>query len=106
MAARLTERDQLDRAQLTDIQSTIACEVDDARRWLRELPICPAEKIVVRWGPRVAVQTNWEIFARYWNDFCYPSSDDVEIFLPSGEWILLYHHWELFEWGRPVMRQG
>lgn len=101
---RLTVRDQLDRAQLTDIQSTNARDLEDARRWLDALPVGPAEKIVIRWRPGLAVQTNWEIFTRFWDDFCYPSSDEVEIFPPTGKWILLYHHWELFEWGRSVVR--
>jgi len=80
------------------------CDVDEARRWLRKLPVDPAEKIVIDWGFRSAVQTTWEIFTRFWDDFCYASSDDVEIFPRSGGWILLYHHWELFEWGRSVSR--
>jgi len=95
----LTVRDQLDRAQLTDIRSTTTHDTDEARRWLRELPVASDEKIVVRWGQRLAVQTTWEIFTRYWHDFCYPSSDDVDVFPPTSAWILLYHHWELFEWG-------
>lgn len=100
----LAVRDQLNRAQVIDIRSMSTCDVDEARRWLRELPVDPAEKIVIDWGLRSAVQTTWEIFTRFWDDFCYPSSDDVEIYPPSGDWILLYHHWELFEWGRAVSR--
>jgi len=102
--AGLTVRDQLDRAQLTDIQSTNARDIEDARRWLRALPVGSAERIVVRWGPRLAVQTTWEVFTRYWDDFCYPSSDDVEVFPPTRGWILLYHHWDLLEWGRSLIR--
>lgn len=100
----LAVRDQLNRAQVIDIRSMSTCDVDEARRWLLELPAVPAEKIVINWGLRSAVQTTWEIFARFWDDFCYPSSDDVEIYPPSGDWILLYHHRELFEWGRAVSR--
>lgn len=96
----LTVRDQLNRAQLIDIRSMGTFDVDGARQWLRKLPVDPTEKIIIDWGLRSAVQTTWEIFTRFWDDFCYASSDDVEIFPPSAGWILLYHHWELFEWGR------
>jgi hypothetical protein len=53
----------------------------------------------VRWDASTAVRTTWDVFTEYWDDFCYPSSDDVEVFPQSGEWLLLYHHWEQFEWG-------
>lgn len=97
--AGLTVRDELNRAEMANIRSISARDVGDARRWLHELPVDPAEKIVIDWGLRSAVATTWEIFTRFWDDFCYASSDDVEIFPPSGKWILLYHHWEQFEWG-------
>jgi len=100
----LTVRDQLNRTQLTDIWSMSTCDIDGARQWLRGLPVDPTERIIIDRGLRSAVQTTWEIFTRFWDDFCYPSSDDVEIFPPSGEWILLLHHWELFEWGRAITR--
>ena len=67
--------------------------------WLGQLPVDAKGKVIVRWTERVAVETTWSIFTRFWDDFCYPSSDDVEVYPASGDWILLYHHYELFEWG-------
>jgi len=74
--------------------------------WLQTLPISPGERVTVRWGcDHVAVETTWEIFAKYWDDFCYPVSDDVQVFPRSGEWLLLYHETEVFEWGRTTPSQ-
>ena len=60
----------------------------------------PAGQVTVRWDSTTAVRTTWKVFADHWDDFCYPGSDDVEVFPLTGEWLLLYHHWEQFEWGR------
>jgi hypothetical protein len=73
---------------------------DEGTTWLRQLPVALSEQVIVRWDTLTAVRTTWEIFTAYWDDFCYPSSDDVEVFPESGGWLLLYHHWEEFEWGR------
>ena len=38
----------------------------------------------------------WEVFVAYWNDFCYPSSDDVDLFVEGGSLFLRWHHFEEF----------
>jgi hypothetical protein len=72
----------------------------EGTQWLRPLAVASDEQVVVGWDTTLAVRTTWEVFADYWGDFCYPSSDDVEVFPRSHEWLLLYHHWQQFEWGR------
>ena len=48
--AGLTVRDWLNRGELTDIRSTSACDIEDTRRWLGELPVASTETIVIAWG--------------------------------------------------------
>ena len=45
-----------------------------------------SQTVIVHWDNTTAVETTWEVFAHYWDDFCYPSSDDVDIsrFRESG----------------------
>ncbi|HEY8666828.1 MAG TPA: hypothetical protein VIL86_09195 [Tepidisphaeraceae bacterium] len=96
----LMVRDQLNRPLFEEIRSFPAdSSMEEVGACLRQLPIAQTERVAVRWDERTAVETTWEIFAQYWDDFCYPSSDDVEIFPASAPWILVYHHYELFEWG-------
>jgi len=53
----------------------------------------------VSWQPDTAVKTTWGIFATYWNEFCYPASDDLCVWPESGAWVLLYHHEEQLQFG-------
>jgi hypothetical protein len=50
----------------------------------------------VLWHPwDVAVLTADSVFQRYWDDFCYPSSDDVLIWPRSDAWAAVYRHEEV-----------
>lgn len=96
----VTTGGELDRSSFDEVQTASAdvpCE--QGAEWLRLLPVAPAEQVIVRWDSLTSVRTTWRVFADYWDDFCYPNSDDVEVFPESGKWLLLYHHWEQFEWG-------
>tara|TARA_R110000868_G_scaffold409447_1_gene694930 strand:- start:3 stop:461 length:459 start_codon:yes stop_codon:yes gene_type:complete len=55
------------------------------------------EEIYIVWDNETAVITTWKSFVNYWDDFCYPSSDDVFVFPSSNSWILAYRHFEQFE---------
>ncbi|MEW8693080.1 MAG: hypothetical protein AB2535_18740 [Candidatus Thiodiazotropha endolucinida] len=52
--------------------------------------------ILVSWGPDCAVVTTTNIFIKYWEDFCYPTSDDVSIWPVNKAWLLQYFHYEEF----------
>jgi hypothetical protein len=64
---------------------------------LRGLAPTPGTPVLVSWHDEVAVLTDWELFVAHWDDFCYLSSDDVTVWPPSGEWILCYRHYEVFQ---------
>ena len=77
-----------------------SCSAEDVasiRTWLRRVqPDLPA-RVFIGWSEDLAVETSWEIFTEYWDDFCYPSSDDVTIIPVIGSWRLIYHHYEQFK---------
>lgn len=69
-------------------------------RWLREQQADLNTNIVVLWDAATAIRTTWEIFTAYWDDFCYPSSDNVLVLPASGNWAFFFHHGEMFQFGR------
>jgi hypothetical protein len=64
----------------------------EIRQWLLELLPDLNQRVVVSWDNELAVLVSWRMFCEYWDEFCYPSSDDVAIFPLSGEWMLFYSH--------------
>jgi hypothetical protein len=69
------------------------------RSWLLNHLSERDESVIVSWDKDTAVLTNWGIFCDYWDDFCYPSSDDVTVFPLSIGWVLFYDHFERFVFG-------
>ena len=67
---------------------------------LTALEVPGATPVIVSWDGDDAVVTDWQIFVEYWDDFCYPSSDDVTVWpaiLHSRDsWALAYNHYETF----------
>lgn len=57
------------------------------------------EMVIVSWDHRHAAMVLWRVFCNYWDDFCYPASDDVAIWPISEEWALMYLHTEQFVFG-------
>ena len=72
----------------------------EIRRWLLDRSSDLNQTVVVSWDNNLAALVSWKVFCEYWDDFCYPSSDDVMIFPLSGEWMLFYSHDEYFMFGR------
>lgn len=67
---------------------------------LQRLPVSLNEQVTVEWDRDLAIRTTWEIFTRYWDDFCYPATDDIEVYPADESWMLIYRHWGTMEWGR------
>ena len=80
--------------------SAKAVDADAVRHRLAALPIPPSQTILISWAPHLAVRTEWSVFLAYWDDFCYPSSDDVSIWAPDATWTVCYDHEEFFEFRR------
>ena len=77
-----------------DVSAEVGC------RWLRERQPDLSLKVLVSWQRVSAVRTTWEIFTAHWDDFCYPSSDDVLVWPESERWALFYFHEQEFQFGR------
>jgi hypothetical protein len=77
--------------------STTDPDPAEARMWLRRVQPDLAVLVYVSWDQDSAIETTWSIFTQYWDDFCYPSSDDVTVIPIAGAWRLDYYHYEQFE---------
>lgn len=69
---------------------------ESVRQELRSLDVDPEEGVLVSWDSANALLMTWGTFCDWWDDFCYPSSDDVTIRSLAGSWVLCYDHEEQF----------
>lgn len=84
----------------TATMRSAAGDPERVRAWLATLPVKPETAILAFWDVETAVVTDWQTFVTYWDDFCYPASDDVTVWNPRGVWYLCYDHEEVFRFGR------
>jgi hypothetical protein len=84
-------------AESATVVSRSASDSVDVRHWLRSVQPDSQARVYISWNRDWAVETSWHIFTEYWDDFCYPSSDDVTVVPTGGTWQLVYHHYEQFE---------
>lgn len=75
-------------------------EEKEVQHWLSSCSLDLNQTVIVSWDGSLAALVEWKVFCEYWNDFCYPASDDVAIFPFSEEWTLLYSHEEYFTFGK------
>lgn len=80
-----------------NIESIENTNQDIVTKWLRKR--IAITEIIVSWQPDTAVITNSDIFLRYWEEFCYPGSDDISIWPEDKSWVLNYWHEEMFFFG-------
>ena len=70
---------------------------DATRSWLNALPWPPQARVSIAWSRSAAISLPWHAFILYWDDFCYPSSDDAFISAEDGGSVLAWTHNEVFE---------
>jgi hypothetical protein len=70
---------------------------EPTRAWLEVLPIARDGRVLIAWNRETAISLPWKTFVAYWNDFCYPSSDDAFVFPEEGMSALAWNHYEVFE---------
>lgn len=75
-------------------------EANEVCVWLRNLVLDATQEVLVSWSESWAVLVNWQVFCDYWDDFCYPASDDVVVLPVTGNWLLFYSHEEYFVFGK------
>jgi hypothetical protein len=93
-------RDGLDPRHFSSVRDQSAeISTPDGCSWLRAQAPNLSEQVVVSWDRETALRTSWEFFTAHWDDFCYPSSDDVLVSPEAGNWVLRFHHSEIFYFG-------
>lgn len=60
--------------------------------WLERRIDADESPIIVCWNRDTAIETDARMFARHWESFCYPSSDDVAVFPLHLGWLVTYWH--------------
>ena len=87
---------------LSIVESTkVACATNTDRgskkisEWLASLGINGS--LHLSYDEKTALVTPAELFIEYWDDFLYPSTDNVFITTDDGSWILQFFHYERLE---------
>ena len=80
-----------------DLQTPILREGDkngwekEVRDQLRNhLKVSESESLYFFWEPTTAVETNWGLFLKYWDDFCYPSDSGNVAIIPRRPEAIVY----------------
>ena len=68
--------------------------------WLLSQQNALTTPVILSWDEETALNTTWGTFAHYWDDFCYPSSDDLVVFPDHLEWCVFYAHYEILVYGK------
>jgi hypothetical protein len=84
----------------TNIEELPEAEGDLGTEWLQHRMGDETSPIIVCWNSLSAVETDAQLFVPFWEDFCYPSSDDVAIFPIHFGWLVTFWHEEHLFFGR------
>ena len=71
-----------------------ATQFKEVQKWLNSK--ITIDEIILSWDSNTAIIVNTNLFIEKWDDFCYPSSDDIVILLKTQNSIILYQHSEVF----------
>ncbi len=69
--------------------------IDKFSNDLQELIQGYNENLFISWNRSTCLYTTKKIFIKYWDDFCYPSSDDITIISELTNWVFFYNHIEV-----------
>ena len=94
----VSEELELDPSVYEDVERAPARTKSDSG-FLTRLP-AGRIPVVVSWDQHTAVLTDSELFVQRWDDFCYPSSDDVTVIPVDESWLLHYSRGEEFLFAR------
>lgn len=98
---KFEEQSGIIRSLFTSVETvnTSIVENSEIQQWLLSRSPGLNQTVIVSWNSDLAVSVKWSIFCEYWDDFCYPSSDDVAIFPLSEKWMVFFSHNEYFDFG-------
>lgn len=61
------------------------------------------DNIVLTWfSAQHTLLTDWKTFTDNWDDFFYPSSDDLIVINETWDWMIYIAHFESFQLGRGI----
>ena len=60
------------------------------------------DEVILVWADGQAILTNLQTFIDNWDDFYYPSSDDLLIINGKRDWIVNLAHYECFQFGQGI----
>lgn len=93
--------DSLSPQQFTIEQLSLGTqEPQPITNWLHEKHQQQETQVFLSWAQDMAVITNWGILTKYWQDFYYPSSDDLVVWPEHLGWAVLFHHAEFIQFGK------
>ena len=81
-------------------------ETPEIQQWLLAHSPDSNQTVIISWDSKLAALVEWKVFCEFWDDLCYPSSDDVTVFPFSEEWMLFYSHSEYFVFGERAKCNG
>ena len=61
--------------------------------WLESHTGPPSGDLLLVWDAQTAALVNAGLFARHWDDFWYPSSDDLDVVPIDWSWTIRIHHY-------------
>ena len=85
----------------TIVEISTDTEPSKIEDWLRQTIPSDSVRVFISWDNHLAVLTTVDFLCRFWDDFCYPSSDDVLILPLTGDWIIHYWHEEVMWFAMP-----
>lgn len=77
----------------------VALDREAVSSWINKQLPEHEDNVIISWisfGQDVAVMVQRNLFIRRWDDFCYPLSDDIDIWAPSLSFVLRYSYNEIF----------
>jgi hypothetical protein len=76
---------------LDGLSSDAAEYVPAVRAWLENHTRTDSDLLLI-WDASTAALVNARLFARRWNDFWYPSSDDLDVVAIDESWVIRIYH--------------
>ena len=74
------------------------CSEEEAQHWLESLGVPRLATVGIAWSPKLGLTLPWIFFVQFWEDFCYPGSDNAFVVLPNGLGTIAYEHYEMFRY--------
>jgi hypothetical protein len=93
------DKDSLSPKFISNVVSTKHLSLKEGSQWLAQQRSTSENEVVLSWAPAVALRTSWAVFVEYWQEFCYPATDDLFVFPSATDWVLRYQHEEEFHFG-------